>query len=122
MLTIREAQLRAFSVHRTARFVDEMVQHIHASLPDHYAALRDDGTRAAVERVVVSAGHYGLTSEDCAACFIRLAFLFDEDFHKQQPWAVEALRVRDGDTEFDRTARLAEAAMAHLKQAAGLSE
>lgn len=119
MLKIRQAQLRAFSNYRLAVFVDELVAHLRQSLPDHCAALGPRGTHDLTAQSLETAQRYGLTSEECAACFVRLAFLFGENFHTTQPWASQALRDLPGDSEFAKTGRLAQAAMAHLKQAAG---
>jgi len=119
MLKIRQAQLRAFSNSRLAAFVDDMVAHLQRSLPGHCQALGPRGTHDLTVRSLETAQHYGLNSEECAACFVRLAFLFGENFHTAQPWASQALRDVPGDSEFAKTGRLAQAAMAHLQQAAG---
>ena len=120
MLVIREAQMKILSDGQVARFVDEWASHIREFLPDHFDALGEAGVRAVIRAGIAIGRSYGFVSEDCAASFIRLMFLFGEDFHQTQDWAAAILH-KDRSAfperallEREKAAALAEAAVAHL--------
>ncbi len=119
MLIIRENQMKVFREEQQQRFVKNLAQHFRKCLPDHYQALGDDGVRGAIWLGIETARSFGIVTENGVLVFVRLMFLFGEDFHRTSGWAAAVLQNSSTAGEGTIVSELANAASAHLKQLIG---
>ena len=100
MLTIRSSQLATFEDVATRRFVEATAAELQRILPRHCEALGSDGVRNTIRYGMKQAAGYGIVSERAAAGYIRLMFMFGEEFDRKHEWARRILqdaRAADGD-------------------------
>jgi hypothetical protein len=116
MLIIRDKQMKVFREEQQQRFVENLAQHFRECLPDHYQALGGDGVRKAIWLGIETARSFGIVTENGVLVFVRLMFLFGEDFHRTSGWAAAVLRNSSTTEEGTIVRELANAASAHLKQ------
>lgn len=123
MLTIRESQLRALEAVQRQRLEDDLVAHLRERLPAHYRAVREEGAREVIRSGIERASSYGLETDIGISVFVRLSFVFGDDFDRTHAWASQVLHDSSLSVESIRVARLGEAAYGYLERlAAGRSE
>ena len=97
MLTIRDAQMRAFEENARERFEDEMLRHSREFSPRLAAVLGDARFGVAVRSAIERARQHRLTLRGPVRLFIELSFLFGSSFDSdpQYSWARDILASPD---------------------------
>lgn len=118
MLTIRPQQMDALSKAQAKAFEDRMVAHIQEFFPDHYAAMKEAGTRELIRHGVQRAATYGIVAERDVCMYIDMMLAFGPDYDKdgQVPWAGRILRDRGYASPSERMDAVREAGVAQLRR------
>ena len=114
MLVMRAAQIEVLEENSLRQFEHELVVHFREHLPDHYEALGEEGTRAAIRRGISKGQSYNIVSREGLTIFIRIMFLLGEEFDSELPWATGILKSPSPAVESDKIERLANACQAYL--------
>jgi len=120
-LTIRNAQLAAFSQAEARKFEDWMLLHLRQFFPGHCQSLDDQQLRQRVAHGISRAATYGITGKRDVCKYLQLMTVFGPDFDADQrfPWAREVLQARkhSGMRSEARVMALQQAALDHLREA-----
>lgn len=116
MLAIRRAQIEQMEEEILRDFVRELADHFRVHLPEHYAALGDEGAKAAIRRGIKKGQGYQIVTRPGLTVFVRMMFLLGEDFDDdpELPWAAETLRDESIPYESTRLDRLTKACRTYL--------
>jgi hypothetical protein len=89
MIIIRKEQMKSFGTVAQQRFVEEMVEHLHAFTPDHAKILGAEALKQIIEVGIQRAGKYGFTQQGPVRYYIEVMFLLGSEFDTdpQFPWA-----------------------------------
>lgn len=94
MLTIRDAQMAAFSQAAMRRFEDWMLRHLRQFFPAQCLSLDETALRELVRYGIARASTHGITMERDVCKYIDLNTVFGRDFDTDTrfPWAARVLR------------------------------
>jgi hypothetical protein len=96
LLTIRPAQLTAFSQAGVQRFEEWMLDHLRQFFPKQCAAVREPQLRELIQYGIQRAAHHQIASERDVCKFIDLMIVFGRNFDtdRRLPWASQILANR----------------------------
>ena len=115
MLTIRSAQVEAFSEEAMKSFEELMLPHLKKFFPEFCEAAPEPKLKALIRYGVKRAGSYQITAKRDVSRYIDLMVSLGADFDREPrlPWAGEILRTRNSPEA--RISTLLKTAEKHLK-------
>jgi hypothetical protein len=86
-LTIRQAQLDAFTASAREQYLTNMVKHVKTYFPSRHAQWGDVGLRNTVAATIQKARDYGFKNKRDICKFINVAMTFGPEFDRTPPFS-----------------------------------